>query len=255
MRCYTGAGENRQSSLAADVVIHVRRDALPRQLGFVGLPDRGILVLVLDQRAALFDRGVNAGADRRDPDAQGKLLAAAAQRQLQRALRPGIKMLMEPIGRRAENAARHPVDPHHLSAETVFIGPGAQMVGPHERIALRAQDQQHRAAAMKMRLMVTPHRPLGEMADQGIIGNLKLGDIDPRALLFLSVELRQPRIGNEVSLPNPLAVVRREITFDTGIEVTGFAIIAIVESKFAVKYKSFVVIMIERHGRGGDREK
>ena len=38
-------------------------------------------------------------------------------------------MLVKPIGRRAKNAARRPVDAHDLIAETVFIGMGAQMLG------------------------------------------------------------------------------------------------------------------------------
>ena len=99
-------------------------------------------------------------------------------------------MLVKPIGRRAKNTARHPIDSHDLVAKAAFIGPRAQMVGPHERIAFRTQDNEDRSAAVKMRFVIAPHRPFGQMADQGIIGNLELRKIDPRAFLFLRVDLR-----------------------------------------------------------------
>jgi hypothetical protein len=49
----------------------------------------------------LFDRGVNAGANRRNANTKRKLVAATTQSQLQRGFRAGIEMLVKAIRRRA----------------------------------------------------------------------------------------------------------------------------------------------------------
>ena len=106
-----------------------------------------------------------------------------------------------------------------------------------------------------MRFVIAPHRPFGQMADQSIIGNLKLGEVDPCPLLFLRVDGGFASIGNEIRLPDPLPVVGRKITVIPEIEVIAFAVIAIAESKIAIKDKFFVVKMVQDHRRRRDRQK
>ena len=72
---------------------------------------------------------------------------------------------------------------------------------------------------MVMRFVIAPHRPFGQMADQGIIGDLKLRKIDPRPLLFLRVDGGFASVGNEIRLPDPLPVVGRKITMIPNVEV------------------------------------
>ena len=60
-----------------------------------------------------------------------------------------------------------------------------------------------------MGFVIAPHRPLGKMADQRIVGNLELSEIHARALLLLSVDHGFTRVGNEVGFPNPLPIVGR----------------------------------------------
>ena len=57
------------------------------------------------------------------------------------------------------------------------------------------------------------------MADQGIIGDLKLRKIDPRPFLFLRVDGGFASVGNEIRLPDPLPVVGRKITMIPNVEV------------------------------------
>ena len=80
---------------------------------------------------------------------------------------------------------------------------------------------------MKVGFVITAHRPLGKMTDQGVIGNFELSEIDTSAFLFLGVDLGFARVGNKVGFPNPLPVVGREITFVARLEIVLFGIVAI----------------------------
>src|ERR1043165_6634929 len=160
-------------------------------------------------------------------------------------------MLVKPVRGRAEHAARYPVDTYDLIAKAALVGSRAKMIGPHQPVAFRAQDDQDRAAAMKMRLMVTTHGPFGEVTDQSVVRDLELRDSDSGALLLLSVDLRFARIGNIVRVLNPLTVVRRQAPLVAGFEVIVLCVVAIAKAKIAVKDKFLVVIVIQRHRCGG----
>src|ERR1044072_2782013 len=164
-------------------------------------------------------------------------------------------MLVKPVRGRAEHAARYPVDTYDLIAEAALVGSRAKMIGPHQRVAFRAQDHQHRAAAMEMRLMVTTHGPFGEVADQSVVRDLELSDRDSGALLLLSIDLRFARIGNEVRVPNPLTIVGRQVTLIAGFKVIMLCVVSIAKTKIAVKNKFLIVIVIQCHRCGRDRQK
>ena len=95
-------------------------------------------------------------------------------------------MLVKPTRWRAEYAPGGPVDSHDAIAIAVLVGSRSPFVGPHKRVAFGTKDNEDRSATVVMRFVIAPHRPFGQMADQGIIGNLKLRKIDARPLLFLT---------------------------------------------------------------------
>src|SRR6266403_1838115 len=236
-------------------IIHVRFDALLSEFRMIGSPNFWILVCILDKGSTLFDRGVYARSNGRYPDSQRKLLTAAAQRQLQRRFRTRIEMLVKPVRWRAEHATRGPVDFDDPIALSALVGSHSPFVGPHERVAFRTKDNEDRPATMIVRFVIAPHRPFGQMADQGIIGNLELRNVNARPLLFLRVDSGFARVGNEICLPDPLPVVSRKITMIANLEVIAFSVIAIAEYKIAIENKLFVVKMVQHHRRRRDRNK
>ena len=98
---------------------------------------------------------------------------------------------------------------------------------------------------MVMRFVIAPHRPFGQMADQGIIRNLELCKVNSSPLLFLRVNSGFASVGNEVCLPYPLPVVGRKITVIPNVEVIAFPVIAIAECEIAIEDKLFVVKMVQ----------
>src|SRR5262245_50620845 len=126
-----------------------------------------IFIFVFDHRSTLARAGAHAFFVDGAPAAEEKIarLAAVAKRQLARLLLAGIEMLVEPAARRTQNAAFAPVDAHDLVGVAVMIGSQSSFLRPHQRVPLRAENQQNRAALMKMRFVVTAHRPLGDMPD------------------------------------------------------------------------------------------
>src|SRR4029453_14876056 len=113
-------------------------------------------------------------------------------------------MLVKPIRWRAEDTPGCPIDSHNSIAVAAFVGARSPFVGPHERVAFRTQDNEGRSAPMVMRFVIAPHRPFGQMADQCIIGNLKLREIDTCSLLFLSVDDGLTSVEDEIGFPDPL---------------------------------------------------
>src|SRR5262245_29021779 len=164
-------------------------------------------------------------------------------------------MLVKPTRWRTEDAPRGPVDSHDAIAVAAFVGSRSPFVGPHERVAFRTKHNQDRPPTVVMRFVIAPDRPFGQMADQGIIGDLKLRKIDPRPFLFLRVDDGFASVGNEIRLPDPLPVVGRKITMIPNVEVIAFSIITIVECKIAIEYKFLVMKMVQDHRRRRDRDK
>ena len=146
-------------------------------------------------------------------------------------------MLVKPIRWRAEDAPRGPVDFHDAIAIAAFVGSRSPFVGPHERVAFRTKDNEDRSATVVMRFVIAPHRPFGQMADQGIIRNLELRKVNACSLLFLRVDRGFASVGNEIRLPDPLPVVGRKITVIPNVEVIAFPVIAIAEYKIAIEDK------------------
>src|SRR5439155_19959826 len=97
--------------------------------------------------------------------------------------------------------------------------------------------------------------PFGQVTDQGVIGYLELRDVDPCAFLLLRVDLRVAGVWNKISLPNPLPVVGRQITFVGRLEIGRFAVVTVIEGEIAGKNELLIVIVIEYHRRGGNRQK
>ena len=96
----------------------------------------------------------------------------------------------------------------------------------------------HRPATVVMRFVIASYRPFGQMADQGIIGNLELRNVNARSLLLLRIDSGLASVGNEIGLPDPLPVVGRKITMIANLEVIAFAVVAIAEYKIAIEDKS-----------------
>ena len=106
-----------------------------------------------------------------------------------------------------------------------------------------------------MRFVIAADRPFGEMTDQRILRDLELGDVDARALLFLSVDLGRARVGNKIRFPDPLPIVRRQVALVARRKIIRLAVVAIAEAKVAIEDKFLVVIVVQRHGCCGDRQK
>src|SRR5581483_11507903 len=117
-------------------------------------------------------------------------LAAVAKRELARFLIAGIEMLVEPAARRAEDAALAPVDLDALIGVAGLIGPNPRFRRPHERVALRAQDEQNRAALMEVRLVIASHRPLGNVADQRAAAHVEGSNLHAVALGLRRIDQR-----------------------------------------------------------------
>src|SRR5262245_3907709 len=69
-----------------------------------------------------------------------------------------IEMLMKPIGRRNDHAARAPIKSLNLAD-----------LGPHQRITLAGQDDDVCSGTMIMCLLVSPNRKLGDMAAECVL--------------------------------------------------------------------------------------
>src|SRR5437773_11127920 len=92
-----------------------------------------------------------------------------------------------------------------------------------------------------MRLVISSDRPLRKMADQRVVRDLKLGEINAGPLLLLGVDLRLSGIRNKVRFPNPLPVVGRQIALVAGLEIIRFPVVAIHKRKITVENESFIV--------------
>src|SRR6185312_5078750 len=155
-------------------VRHGRLDAALGDVALVVDADARVLVLIFDHAAAfaIADQHARHAVD--DACAgmaeAGRILGAAArpEGELARRLGSEVEMLVEPFGRRAEDRERPPIDAHDLVLETVLVGFHADLLGPHERIALGAQDEKDGAALMVMRLVIAADRPFDEMAGEGV---------------------------------------------------------------------------------------
>ena len=119
--------------------IHFQRRSQPLELGLVAAANFGVLVLVLDHRAAVFDRNVDpvgfplghlVQPNRKQP-------AAKSHRQLARGLFADVEVLVKSAAWRAEDASLAPAKLDDFCAAAAGIRLGAALLRPEQRISLR----------------------------------------------------------------------------------------------------------------------
>ena len=147
--------------------------------------DLSILVLVFNLCAALFEADVH----RRVAVNDGEAIAPAipTQRQVASGLGPGIEMLVKPLIWRNHNASRLPVRPNHLA-----------VLGPKQRIALPAQDGHVGSGAVAMGLFISADGKFRDVSAHDVAGKIEVDVFSAGAAFFPFVELKVPRIGNEI---------------------------------------------------------
>src|SRR5258706_16361295 len=137
---------------------------------------------------------------------------------------------MKPIGRRTEYTAWHPVQTHDLIGHAVFIGLGAEVARPHQRIPRGAQNDQRDAAATTMGLAISTHRPFNQLADQTVLGNLEANDFDPATSANFSIPTKFAHIRNKIGLVNPLTTILSQVIAIARREIIRRATVTVVEN-------------------------
>src|SRR5262249_17314963 len=176
------------------------------QFVFIVLPDLRIFVSVLYQRTASLHVDVNAvlapfvgnlKADRMNP-------AAIADRQVTRALGPGIEVLMKPTPWRTIDASLLPLNLYYFLFTAVLVGLDSGLLGPQQNIPRRLQPQQNRSRAVIVSFVVPSRRPLRQMTDQSIAREFELGDAHPSAFDFPVVQSCRLNVHDKIGFPNVL---------------------------------------------------
>src|SRR6266508_4564567 len=106
---------------------------------------------------------------------------------------------------------------------------------------------------MVVRLVISSRRPLGQMADQTIAGQLELGDAHTGAFHFPLVDARGLNVRDEVRFPNMLHA--RFVALLTLVKKTVGGRVAFGKIIGAVEYKIFIVNDVHHQWRVGDGEK
>src|SRR5262249_51751498 len=107
-----------------------------------------------------------------------------------------------PTTRRTIDAAFLPVHFNDLVLVAALVRLGPKLLRPEQYVTRRSKPQQSGAGAMIMGLVITTHRPLGNMADQTITGSFELRQFHAFALLISLIDNRRTDIRNEISIPN-----------------------------------------------------
>ena len=110
-----------------------------------------------------------------------------AKRQVARRRRAGIEMLMEPLIRRHDHAARPPIDALRRFTR-----------GPENRIALTGKNDDMRAGAVLVPFLVRAHGELGDMRAHGVFGQVEFHVRAALAALAVIGELERVRVGHKV---------------------------------------------------------
>src|ERR687885_2260189 len=130
--------------------------------------DARVLVLIRDERPALVvahEEGRQTASLRNaGMKACGVVQGVAeAESDLAGGFRAGVEVLVEPASWRAEQRERAPLDAHHAVTEACRIGPDAELAWPHQRVAVRPQHEDDRAANVVVSLAVLAYRLVAEM--------------------------------------------------------------------------------------------
>src|SRR5262249_54109402 len=129
-------------------------------------PDLRIFLVVIDHRAAVLQRC----HDRVIVFFQARVKtggidsATHAQREMAGWLAAGIEVLVIPTTRRTIDAAFLPVHFDDLVLVAALVRLGPKLLRPEQYVTRRSKPQQSGAGAMIMGLVITTHRPLGNVA-------------------------------------------------------------------------------------------
>src|ERR1041385_8471736 len=183
-----------------------------------------ILVVIIDLRAALLYIGVGRAVAVGKPH-EAIAPAAPAKRQVTCRHRAGVEVLVEPLVRRHDDAPLPPVNaPHILS------------LGPEDRVALSAEDDDVRARAVAVTLLVSADREFGDVAAHRLAGEVELHVRAAGAALAVIPQRRGMRVGDEVGGHEEAAkdlAFAAEIIVDLGIEAVG-ELVVVVEDEIEI---------------------
>src|SRR6266545_1365213 len=113
-----------------------------------------------------------------------------------------IEVLMKPSARRAINTCLFPFQLHHFFSSSARVRLKAEILGPHDDVAVTLETQENRAGPMIMRFLIAGGGPVRHMRDHRISRHLELRELYSGAFLLVLVDLRGKNVGNEVGLQN-----------------------------------------------------
>src|SRR5947199_8257872 len=108
---------------------------------------------------------------------------------------------MKPTGRRTQNTALAPIHFDNLIAVARLVRAYPGFLRPHEGVSFRAEYQKNRAPRVVVRVVITPHRPLGEVTDQSAAAHIERGDAHAVPLRLGSILDRPASIRAKVRFP------------------------------------------------------
>src|SRR5262245_30482810 len=170
------------------------------------LPDLRIFVSVLYQRTTSLHVDVNAvlAPFVGNLKADGMNPAAIANRQVTRALGPGIEVLVKPTPWRAIDASLLPLQLYYFLGTAALVRLGSCLFRPEQNIPRRLQPQQNRSGTVIVSFVVSSCRPLRQVADQSIARQFELGDAHPSAFHFPVVQSCRLNVHDKIRFPNVL---------------------------------------------------
>src|SRR5215475_12497654 len=100
---------------------------------------------------------------------------------------------------------------------------------------------------MIVSLVITTHRPLGNVADQTITGGFELSQLHTFSLLISVIDKRQTDIRNEIGIPN--VGHANAITLVTDLKIFALPVVAIAEREGAIKNELRVAVHVHNQRR------
>src|SRR4029453_16164132 len=94
-----------------------------------------------------------------------------------------------------------PIHFNDLIAIAGFVWTYPCFLRPHEGVPFGAKYQKNRAPRMEVCFVITPHRPLGEVTDQGTAAHIERGNAHAVTLRLGGIHERPTGICDKVRLP------------------------------------------------------
>ena len=199
--------------------------------------DLGVLILVLDLRAALLH--VLAGVLELF---HLVLEAPGLERQVPGRLGAVVEVLVPPLDGRHEHAHTAPVHSFPLGA---FL--------PQEGVAGPGQHDDVGAGAVAVGLLVLAHGELRKVRAHGVVDELEQGGAVAAAALLVVLGLELPQVRDEVGLPHPALLHAFEIT--PGLPpLVGVALVAVTEGERVVEDVVEVPVAVDDDVGVGQRD-